>query len=229
MLEYSAKRPLILDIETVPIAAHLEMPYPESSRSAPANYKSEDAIAKWREADRLKWAAERAKECSLNPRLGRVLVIGTMLGERVELITAADPAEEAAALTRFWELAHGTGGRVVTWNGSWDLRFLVIRSLAHGVPMLVPPSTVQGWFKRYVTYPHYDCKAVLMNWDTARAGDGLNEWAAFFQIGEKMNGMSGADVWRMYQEGNVEAIAKYCAQDVALTAAIYARLYAVLA
>jgi hypothetical protein len=226
MLEYSAKRPLILDIETVPIAAHLEMPYPLDDRSPPTtSQRTAESITRWREKDRAKWTAERAKQCSLNPRLGRVLVIGTS----VETLVVDDPAQEAAALTRFWELAHGTGGRVVTWNGSWDLRFLVIRSLAHRVMIPLPPSTVQGWFKRYVTFPHYDCKAVLMNWDTAKAGDGLNEWATFFGLEGKADGMTGADVWPMYQAGRLEDVVRYCEQDVALTAAIYQRIAAVLA
>ncbi len=226
MLEYSAKRPLILDIETVPIAAHLETPYPIDDRSPPStSQRTVASITKWREKDRAKWTAERAKECSLNPRLGRVLVIGTS----VETLVVDDPAHEAAALTRFWEIAHGTGGRVVTWNGSWDLRFLVIRSLAHGVTIPLPPSVVQGWFKRYVTFPHYDCKAVLMNWDTARAGDGLNEWATFFGLEGKADGMTGADVWPLYQAGRLEDVVRYCEQDVALTAAIYQRIASVLA
>jgi hypothetical protein len=218
--------PLVLDIETVPILAHLETPYPIDDRSPPtASQRTVASITRWREKDRAKWTAERAKECSLNPRLGRVLVIGTS----VETLVVDDPAHEAAALTRFWELAHGTGGRVVTWNGSWDLRFLVIRSLAHGIMIPLPPSTVQGWFKRYVTFPHYDCKAVLMNWDTARAGDGLNEWATFFGLEGKADGMTGADVWPMYQAGRLEDVVRYCEQDVALTAAIYRRIASVLA
>jgi hypothetical protein len=223
--DFPTRNPLVLDIETVPLAASLAMPYPEATRSAPANYKTDEAIAKWREADRIKWYEDRAKECSLNPRLGRIVVIGT----NVETIVAPAEADEREALVRFWEYVKAFAGFVVTWNGSWDLRFLVIRSLAHGVTPSVPPSVVQSWFKKYSTHQHYDCKAVLMNWDTAKAGDGLNEWAAFFGIGEKMNGMTGADVWRLYQEGNASTIAKYCQQDVALTAAIYARIRHVLA
>ncbi len=93
----------------------------------------------------------------------------------------------------------------------------------------LPPSVVQGWFKRYVTFPHYDCKAVLMNWDTARAGDGLNEWATFFGLEGKADGMTGADVWPLYQAGRLEDVVRYCEQDVALTAAIYQRIASVLA
>jgi hypothetical protein len=224
-LDFPTRTPLVLDIETVPLAASLAMPYPEATRSAPANYKTDEAIVKWRDADRIKWAEDRAKECSLNPRLGRIVVIGTS----VETIIAPDETDEREALRRFWALIKAHSGYVVTWNGSWDLRFLVIRSLAYNITPSVPPSVVQGWFKKYSTYQHYDCKAVLMNWDTAKAGDGLNEWAAFFGIEGKTDGLTGADVWPLYQAGRIADIAAYCEQDVAVTAAIHAKIRNVLA
>lgn len=225
-LDFPTRTPLVLDIETVPIAASLAMPYPIDDRSPPAtSQKTPESITRWREKDRTKWTTERAKECSLNPRLGRIVVIGTS----VETIIAPAEEDEREALRRFWALVKAHSGYVVTWNGSWDLRFLVIRSLAYGIAPSVPPSVVQGWFKKYTTHQHYDCKAVLMNWDTAKAGDGLDEWAAFFGIEGKADGWTGADVWPAYQAGRIAEIAAYCEQDVTATAAIYQRIKNVLA
>lgn len=224
-LEFPTRTPLVLDIETVPLAASMTAPYPEATRHPPANYKTDEAIAKWRDADQIKWAEDRAKECSLNPRLGRIVVIGTS----VEMLIAPTEEDEAATLRRFWRLIQQHSGYVVTWNGSWDLRFLVIRSLAHGIGPTVPPSVVQGWFKKYATHQHYDCKAVLTNWDAPKAGEGLSEWGAFLGCGVKQDGRTGADVWPMYQAGDVAGIAEYCQQDVDLTAAIYQKIRGVLA
>ncbi|MEY5032362.1 MAG: hypothetical protein RL354_1393 [Planctomycetota bacterium] len=95
--DFPTRNPLVLDIETVPLAASLAMPYPEATRFAPANYKTDEAIAKWRDADRIKWYEDRAKECSLNPRLGRIVVIGT----NVDTIVAPAEADEREALVRF--------------------------------------------------------------------------------------------------------------------------------
>lgn len=212
--------PLVLDIETIPLTGALEAPYPEALRTPPGNYKSEEAIAKWREADRQKWAEERVKECSLNPRLGRVLCVGTSEG----LVMADTADEEPELLRRTWAWLKQHKGQVVTWNGSWDLRFLVIRSLAHGVTPSLPPSVIQSWFRRYSAYPHCDCKAVLTNWDAPRAGEGLSEWADFLGVPGKLDGLHGSDVWPLYQGGQLDEIAEYCAADVAATQAIYERI-----
>lgn len=214
---------LVVDIETVPLEASLAMPYPEGDRNPPANYKSDEAIAKWRTGDRERWAAERGKECSLNPRLGRVLCVGMDFTDEpapyVAYATTED--EERSALDKFWTSVEGVKGRIVTWNGSWDLRFLLIRSMALGVKP-APSSLTRAWFRRYAYDPHFDCKAALLNWDVRQSGEGLDEWAAFFGLAGKS--ANGADVWPMFQRGEHTGIAAYCAQDVATTREIYERI-----
>lgn len=215
---------IVLDIETVPLASALETPYPEATRTPPGNYKSEDAIAKWRTNDRAEWQQGRAKECSLNPRLGRVLCIG-YAGDYSDVMLAKDEAEEPKVLTAFWNLASSNGdGVVVTWNGQWDLRFIVIRSLAHGITPKLSPTTIRAWFAKYRTHPHFDCKAVLTNWEPFKAGEGLSEWASFLGCDGKCDGMTGADVVPLYQLGHFDEITSYCAQDVAATHAVYQRI-----
>lgn len=210
----------VLDIETVPLAASLAMPYPEADRNPPSTYKSDEAITKWRDNDRVTWAEARAKECSINPRLGRVLCVGMNNG----IAMAETEADERRALTEFWTCAEMANGKVVTWNGGWDLRFLVIRSLAHGITPTLPSETIRSWFARYRTFPHFDCKAVLTNWEPFKAGEGLSEWADFLGCGGKCEGMDGSKVFPMYQAGQFQEIADYCAQDVAATLAVYEKI-----
>ena len=212
--------PVVLDIETVPLSEALAVPYPDADREPPASYKSDDAIARWRERDRNSWMAERVKVCSLSPRLGRVLCIGTSDG----VLMAQTPAEEANILAAAWRELEYARGRVVTWNGSWDLRFILLRSMALGVDIPLPPSTIREWFKRYATVYHVDCKAVLTNWEPPVKGEGLSEWATFLGLPPKTAGITGADVFGMAQAGRFDAIAAYCAQDVATTAAVYEKL-----
>lgn len=213
--------PVVLDIETVPLIASLEIGYPEAERMPPANYKTDEAIAKWRDADVTAWRSDRVKACSLNPRLGRVLCVGLKAGPSEQVIMAKTELREARALAQVWEIIAEADGRVVTWNGSWDLRFLLIRSLLLKVPIPIRPATVRAWFRKYQTHPHCDVKAMLTNWDPPVRGEGLNEWAQAFGVGGKTEGMTGASVWPMFARGEFHEIAGYCLQDVRATAALY--------
>lgn len=206
--------------------------YPEAERNPPGNYKSSDAIERWRLADRVAWEAGRAKECSLNPRLGRIHTIGMAAADKHGKVVnqpwtvqAQTESEEKSMLDVFWSTVHPHKGQMVTWNGAWDLRFIVIRSLAVGSVPPIPNAVLRAWFKRYTIEPHFDCKAVLLNWPSGHPqGEGLDEWATFFGIPGK-GGLTGADVYPLYQEGKHEVIGTYCEGDVAATAAIYERIY----
>lgn len=221
--------PLVLDIETVPLATAMDAPYPED-RQPPANYKSAETIARWREQDRVNWAEARAKECSLNPRLGRIHTLGFAScddeGVRVHggVLVAPTEADEAKLLTRFWSLVVDEAGYVVTWNGAWDLRFIVLRSIVHHVTPTVGSGIIKGWLRKYQTYPHFDCKAVLLNWDVRIAGEGLSEWADALNVPGKLEGLSGKDVYPLYLGGMHAEIAEYCAADVEATRRVFYKL-----
>lgn len=218
--------PLILDIETVPTEAGLALPYPEADRNPPANYKSDEAIAKWRAADRERWAAERAKDCSLNPRLGRVLCIGLVdtLMPKPRVLMAYEPEKEALVLAEFWGLVEDHHGRVVTWNGSWDLQFLVTRSMLYFDNVTIPGNLIGKWFGKYRYWPHFDCKAALTQWAPPRAGEGLHQWAEYLGVEGKLDGLSGADVYPLYLAGHFDEIAAYCAADVKATQNIFRKI-----
>lgn len=213
----NAHDPVVIDIETVPTEAALAIPYPEADRTPPANYKSDEAIERWRTNDRLAWVDASIKQYSTNPRLGRVLCVGTSLGASYATIER----EEARALAFFWDSVFHTTGRVVTWNGAWDLRFLVLRSAILGVQPSLSPMKIREWFRRYTVSPHFDCKAVLLNWDVRVAGEGLDEWGAALRVGHKAEGLDGGQVWPLFLEGEHEAIERYCMADVELTKGIY--------
>jgi predicted PolB exonuclease-like 3'-5' exonuclease len=203
---------ICLDIETVPTDAAMQEPYPEATRNPPGNFSKADTIAAWREKDKAAWQEER------------VVCLGITQGDTVGCIEANTEAKEIACLNSFWvTVANNADGRIVTWNGIWDLRFLVVRSLLHGLVPSINPMTVREWFRKYTTHPHFDVKALLTNWDAPKAGEGLDEWAKAFGIAGK-SGLTGADVYPLYQIGHFEEIAAYCRQDVETTLALYNRI-----
>src|SRR5688572_10367955 len=130
---------LYLDVETLPLASSLAAPYPDAERLPPGNYKNPDAIAGWREKDRAAWSDQRAKECSLTPRLGRIVCVGWAIdGGDVHTRIAAVEGAEVMLLDAVWELIE-EADRIVTFNGNFDLRFVAVRSMIHGIR---PHSTV---------------------------------------------------------------------------------------
>ena len=222
--------PVVLDIETVPLAESLAAEYPED-RQPPANYKSAETIAKWREQDRIKWVEERAKKASLNPRLGRILCLGWAVVTKDEgtltdhgCFYAEHEEGEKELLANFWRLMATHSGQVVTWNGSWDLRFIVLRSAHHRLTPSLGGAHIREWLRKYQTRPHFDCKAVVLNWDVVQSGEGLSEWAAFFGLPGKTEGVTGKDVYPLFLGGMHDEIAEYCIRDVLATAGIYAQL-----
>lgn len=213
---------LVIDIETIPQAASLAAEYPSGERNPPSNYSKPETVAAWRERDRASWAEQRVKEASLSPRLGRVCCVGWAIdGEPVLTSVAKTEAEEPALLRGVWGLL-ADRPRIVGFNSSFDLRFIVVRSMVHRI---VPPASVgdvSSWFARYRTHPHCDTRALLTGWDNSVSGR-LHEWAAAFGITTE-DATSGADTYGYAQDGNWSAIERHCASDVALTRALYHRI-----
>lgn len=216
----------VIDIETVPLAASMAAPYPAAERQPPANYRNADAIDAWRERDRESWAQERAKQCSLSPRLGRVLCVGIASPDGGVVHYGRDEGDEREVLRAFW--AGMTDAmhfwcKVVTWNGAWDLRFLLVRSLLNGVVPSVPAHVLRDWAKPYNSEWHTDVKRVLVG-DQITKGEGLDEWATAFGLPGKTGGWTGAAVYPAYLEGRHDDIQDYCQQDVTATLGLYLRV-----
>jgi predicted PolB exonuclease-like 3'-5' exonuclease len=210
----------VIDIETVPLAASMAQPYPEGERQPPAHYKNADAIDAWRERDRETWAQERAKTCSLSPRLGRVLCVGMAWADQQIVHYRRDEGDERKMLRAFW---HDMTCKAITWNGGWDLRFLIVRSLLLGVTIPVGSYILREWAKPYNTDWHTDVKRVLVG-DGIVKGEGLDEWAQAFGLPGKATGWTGASVYPAYLERRHDDIAEYCRADVLATRALYLKV-----
>lgn len=215
----------VLDIETVPQAASMLMPYPLEERQPPSNYKNADAIEAWRERDRAAWAEQRAKECSINPRLGRVLAIGTCTFDDESVLYAIREDQEREILTQWWELLQDE--RIVTWNGGWDLRFLKIRSIINGVCIPVSAERLREWERPYNTAAHCDVKRVLVG-ENAVKGEGLDEWSQALGAPGKADGWDGSKVFPAYLQGRHQEILEYCLLDVRATRRLYSRVLRVM-
>jgi hypothetical protein len=210
---------LYLDLETLPLGASLDAPYPDAERLPPSNYKNPEAIASWREKDKAAWSEQRVKECSLTPRLGRIACIGyAMDGGDVTVRTAETEAEEVLILDAAWELIE-EADRIVTFNGNFDLRFLVVRSMVHRIRPHATVGKISDWFRRYSTHPHFDVRAVLTGWDDRATGK-LHEWCDALGV-PCPDQTTGGDIYTFAQQGNWLAVINHCRSDVEATRGLF--------
>lgn len=213
---------LSLDLETLPTADALALPYPEDERTPPSNYGAE-AREKWREKDRAAWEQERIKTYSLSPLYGRVCAIGLAWEDATGEVATAHmraetEAEEPEMLREFWAQAHGADC-LVTWNGmDFDVPFLLVRSLVHDLDV---PFDGRSLTRRYAQHPHYDVKQVITGWNTRGKGS-LDDYLRAFRLPTKT--AHGSEVYGMAQRGEWQAIGDYAAADAAATLALYHRV-----
>lgn len=220
---------LTFDLETVGQAAHVERVM--SERFDPDTFtpkhgaKDPAKIAKQLEEAETEHEASKAARCAelaLSPRTGRVVVVGWQINDVGALpITAAHDDDEEDILRDLWDLIRGAA-QLVTFNGhSYDLPFLVTRSVLLGVEPTLTAGQIAPFFRRYTHRPHADVRMMLCNWDM-RAHGKKSDWAAAF--GMPPQAVTGADVWRLYQAGDLATIAKHACDDVAETYQMFERL-----
>jgi hypothetical protein len=210
---------VVFDLESVPLAASLAAPYPREQRQPPSTYKSDEAIAKWYAGDEVSWREGRAKECALNPRLGRVVCIGYGTPDgRDEVELAREEFGEKLVLAEFWARVFHHG-RIAGFNShGFDFPFLLTRSLIQGV---VPKGDVTQYLRRYNYTPHFDVRMALTGWDSRATGT-LTDWCTAFGIDAPIG--KGSDVFASYQQGDFDAIELHCRTDIAATAALVQRV-----
>lgn len=138
-------------------------------------------------------------------------------------------SSEKELIERFYNGIEKFTPNLVSWNGSgFDLPVLHYRSLLHGVraPKYWEVGECDSSFRwnsylnRY-HYRHLDLMDVLAGYQP-RANAPLDEIAQLLGLPGKM-GMSGSEVWKYFQKGELESIRNYCETDVLNTYLIYLR------
>jgi DNA polymerase elongation subunit (family B) len=169
---------------------------------------------------------------ALDGNFGRLLCIGFSdeddLGYAEGVIGWDDEAnrftgDERRMLEEFWGRMRGfrpSVDRVVGHNVfDFDLKFLLKRSIILGVR-----PTVELSFARYRNRPIFDTMREWECWSHCTRVS-LDTLALALGLGSsKADGVDGGRVHELFLSGEHEAIRDYCANDVALTRAIYRRM-----
>src|SRR3990172_3592494 len=168
----------------------------------------------------------------LRLHLQRVVAISVVLraGDILKVWSLADAdSHEKELIKRFFDGLDKFSPTLVSWNGGgFDLPVLHYRSLLHGIsaPRYWDTGEDDASFKwnnylsRYHNR-HTDLMDVMSGYQP-RACAPLEEIATLLGFPGKM-GMSGAQVWENYQQGDIAGIRNYCELDVLNTFLIYLR------
>ena len=162
--------------------------------------------------------------------LHRVVAISVVLrsGSNLKVWSLGDEqSSEAELIRRFFDGIEKYTPTIVSWNGGgFDLPVLHYRALLNHVaaPRYWDTGQEDTSF-RYNNYlgrfhwRHIDLMDVISGYQ-ARAVAPLDDIATLLGYPGKL-GMTGADVWRQFQAGDVKSIRDYCETDVLNTYLVY--------
>jgi len=124
---------------------------------------------------------------------------------------------EAEIIGLFWEAAK-MYDQFITFNGrGFDAPFLFIRS---AINEIVPTKNLMP--PRFGTYAHIDLMDQLTFYGATKRSFSLDFYARSFGIkSPKADGVNGAEVGKLYKNGEYEKIARYCMGDVVATKKLY--------
>lgn len=242
---------LYLDIETLPAqrpdvleeiraAEQATLAAAIAAIKPPGNYKKQETIDEWLATEVPKIAAGLTaafdanvdaayRKTGLDGAFGHICVIGWALDDR-EVKTIYDEANENLLLETFAMLLdaippserHTT--TVVGHNvANFDLRFLIQRSIVHGIrphPVISRAALAKPWEGEKV----FD---TMIQWGGtgAKPGGSLDKLCRALSIPTPKGGdITGATVWDAVKAGRIAEVAEYCARDVEATRLIHQRM-----
>ena len=124
---------------------------------------------------------------------------------------------EKEILENFWRQVRAYN-QIVTFNGrGFDCPYVMIRS---GINKLKASKDLMPY--RYDTKIHIDLFDQLGFYGATRRGFSLHMWCEAFGItSPKVEGVSGGDVRKLYDDKKYTDIAQYCMRDVVATRDLY--------
>lgn len=213
---------LYLDIETIGAPTADQIAEIEASITPPSNYKSEEALTKWA-AGKPALVKEAIDRTALNGLAGQIICIGWAWGNAEPGaaidVGVGEPMTLKVALNAINEQKPRDAYRpvIVGHNvANFDIRFLWQRAFVLGVKM--PP-----WFPRSPAPWDDKVHDTMHMWGGARDYVGLDAICRAMGLPGKSN-ITGADVGRLWAEGQHDAIAAYCRADVERVRAVHRKM-----
>ncbi len=224
------KHPGEFDQSTVKLG-HLKDPAKIAAKIEEAKAKHEAAVADYEatvEAGRSEWKRALIEDVApLDPTIGQVLLIGYRDSFDHCFLDTFHHDGEAGLISRFWQAADTIAKRGDSIIGHYfrgfDVPFLLRRSWILGLD--VPSWLFEG---RYLSSTFVCTKeAWLCGQKTCQGSASLDSIARAMAIGEKPEGVSGKDFWKLFTSGDsqkVEAAFEYAKNDLEMVAGVAVRM-----
>lgn len=214
---------LYLDIETLPTNDAAVMAEIEASITPPGSYKKPETIAEWERETKPGLVKEAIARTSFSGAAGSVCVVGWAWNDaEPRSLRVADDMTERDVLVCLSNVLADTRPSgferpviVGHYVAGFDIRFLWQRAFVLGVPL--PP-----WFPRDPK-PWSDGIHDTMTMWGGKESISLDDLCKALLIPGKGN-MTGADVAGMWANGEREAVAAYCRDDVRRVRAVHQRM-----
>ena len=210
---------ITFDIETIPTQSPDLIAHISSDIKAPATMKKAETIAEWEATQKQSAIDEAVAKTSFDGAYGAICCIGWAVDDDP---TSSIFGDEYCIVKGFFEALERRNprGLDMTFIGhnvsAFDLRFLFQRAVILGIkPPAFIPFNAKSWDSQI-----FDTMTYFAGFGNRISLDKLSKALGL----EGKTGISGADVWPMYQAGKIEEIAEYCEHDVSLTRAVYNRL-----
>lgn len=210
---------VVFDIETIPTQSLEAIAEIAKGITAPGTYKKPESIAEWEATQKPAAIDEAVLKTSFDGAYGSICCIGWAIdGDEIK---SAVGAEKSILEAFFNDLVENNPRSLepifIGHNVSaFDLRFLFQRAIILGIkPPAFIPFNAKSWDNQI-----FDTMTYFAGYGNRISLDKLSKCLGL----EGKTGITGTDVWPMYQAGKIYEIAEYCRHDVELTRKVYKRL-----
>lgn len=218
---------IVIDIETCPAQDPSVRASILAAVTAPAQYKKPDSIAEWLADNRITVGDENWRKTSFDGGLGHICVIGVAIDDDapVALYSSSWLDDESRILNDFFDMINAQCAKHPnvrpTFIGhnliDFDLRFIYQRAVVLGVK---PSPHIPFNARPYGDLSVFD---TMTSWAGVRNRVSLDNLARALKVGGKGD-MDGSMVWDAVKNGEIDKVAQYCRDDVAMTRAAYRRM-----
>jgi predicted PolB exonuclease-like 3'-5' exonuclease len=210
---------ITFDLETIPVQDASIIASIANDIKAPGTYKKPESIAEWEATQKQAAVDEAVAKTSFDGAYGQICCIGWCINDDGVQTAIGD---EKFIIESFFNSLVANNPRELdaTFVGhnvsAFDLRFLFQRAIILGIkPPSFIPFNAKSWDSQI-----FDTMTYFAGFGNRISLDKLSKALGL----EGKTGVTGADVWPMYQAGKIAEIAKYCEHDVELTREVYKRL-----